>query len=657
MRGLRTSAAAVAAAGLAFGGTWGSGALAAGVADEERVFRQEALAHGEAIGAAYRRLEQHILMESTGLTSSWANDTPPLSTGWLGGWTDRGVRARYCDETLLVYLAPAELKGVGEDHRSVHAAPHAFVSGGGDARFPQLHWLDGGVAQGGGIKPDVRLPPCMTAGLPPSGRAALAGEVKDPFALIHQRDGVEYEFQDPQPCGDGEHGPGRRHVRKITWEENARGEEVPGSRVVGDWEEVVDACRADYSEWEYFTQSCADMQGQAPHDALNPDLEGEIIMRRLKTVTADGTEYGEGQVVDVRGTCWDVQVGDTVTPVINEVRDPQSMTVACGQGYTGSRRYTRTVITRSTKFPWDDAPVVTVRGLQWRLASSSCEEEAIGQPPACDPAVEDCDGTAECDVNVAGDCEGSGGVEEDVCAEAGTYSFDVDETRTRQCSQADSSLTGTYVETRTVRYEYELREDCTRSQAVQVGAGVWWMSVDNCEPVEDPPPDQTFNPPGPPGTPGSGQCGPPGDGSASPSDGPCTGMDASIANAVANATGSGGGGSGGGGCYLTTAVVEHRGIEADDGPTLTALRSFRDTYMMETPVRRALVRLYYRLAPGIARDLERGSPAWDEIGRHIDSAVEALESGDRGKAFRAYWAASVRAFSLWAAFKVKRALA
>ena len=104
-------------------------------------------------------------------------------------------------------------------------------------------------------------------------------------------------------------------------------------------------------------------------------------------------------------------------------------------------------------------------------------------------------------------------------------------------------------------------------------------------------------------------------------------------------------------------MVEHRGVEGDDGPTLTALRQFRDTYMMETPVRRALVRLYYRLAPAISRDLKRDSAAWDQIGRHIDSAVEALESGDRGKAFRAYWAASTRAFSLWAAFRLKRALA
>ena len=55
----------------------------------------------------------------------------------------------------------------------------------------------------------------------------------------------------------------------------------------------------------------------------------------------------------------------------------------------------------------------------------------------------------------------------------------------------------------------------------------------------------------------------------------------------------------GGACFLTTAIVERRGIEADGGPTLTALRRFRDGYMMKTPKRRALVAEYYELAPRI----------------------------------------------------------
>ena len=261
----------------------------------------------------------------------------------------------------------------------------------------------------------------------------------------------------------------------------------------------------------------------------------------------------------------------------------------------------------------------------------------------CDPGKEVCTGTTDCEATDP-EC----GETKPAVDEPGIFTVDVKERRPRECKLINSSWTGTYEETREIRYQYTLYGDGTRSVPVIIGTGVWWMSKDNC----DVPPGS-----GPPGTPGGGVCGPPGDGSGSPGEGDCTGMDSSIAEGLAGVTGGSGGSGGGGGCYLTTAVVEHRGLEGDDGPTLTALRHFRDTYMMETPLRRALVRVYYRLAPAISRDLEANAPAWEEIGGHIDSAVAALESGDRGKAFRAYWAASVKAFSLWAAFKVRRALA
>ena len=43
-----------------------------------------------------------------------------------------------------------------------------------------------------------------------------------------------------------------------------------------------------------------------------------------------------------------------------------------------------------------------------------------------------------------------------------------------------------------------------------------------------------------------------------------------------------------GDCFLTTAISEQRG-EADDGPTLTALRHFRDHYMTVSPEHREMV--------------------------------------------------------------------
>ena len=142
------SAAALLAAGPALGQ----------VSADERVYRREALAHAHAVEAAWRRLETYILDESAG-AAGWTGAVPPATVGWQAGWTVRGLEARYCGDTLLVYLAPEELKGVGRDHRAVHAAPHAYA---GSGETPVLHWLENGAAQGGVGRAPVTLPACLS---------------------------------------------------------------------------------------------------------------------------------------------------------------------------------------------------------------------------------------------------------------------------------------------------------------------------------------------------------------------------------------------------------------------------------------------------------------------------------------------------------------
>ena len=124
----------------------------------ERIYRQEALAHARAVTTAWRRLESYILEGSAGTphpqgtsVSGWSGAVPPAGSGWLADWTLRGVRARYCEDTLLVYLAPERLKGVGRDHRAVQAAPHAYAGGGAQGEAPVLHWLEAGRAAGAAI--------------------------------------------------------------------------------------------------------------------------------------------------------------------------------------------------------------------------------------------------------------------------------------------------------------------------------------------------------------------------------------------------------------------------------------------------------------------------------------------------------------------------
>ncbi len=499
----------------------GAGALAAGpalaqVAADERVYRAEALAHAGAVETAWRRLETFILEES-GAAVSWPGAVPPASTGWQGSWTQRGLEARYCEDTLLVYLAPYELKGTGADHRAVHAAPHAY--GGGEK--PVLHWLESGVARGGAGRASVTLPDCLSeaaqGGPLPSGRAALAGAVRDPF--LHTVERVSRERRE-EPCPAGTHGDGRTQVREVTRTENGRGDPV-GDPVEGPWEMLIDLCRADYSRWEHYTLECHWDAGP-PH---NRRMEGREVWRRMRTVSAAGETLGAPEFVST--SCW---TGNALppppTPEISETAREETKSGSCPAGYTGSIGYRRTVTLRSTRFPWDEAPVMQTIYGPWTVASDGC----VAVPE------QDHDGPGD---GGHGDPGGDGGT----------------------------------------------------------------------------------------GGPGGDSCGGTDSGASAPGDGVCSG------DGIGG--GDGGGDGGAGGCFLTTAVVELRG-EADGGPTLTALRSFRDGYMARTAERRALVAEYYAVAPAIVAAIPEGHAEWERIAAEVDTAADAIAGGSDDAAFGIY---------------------
>ncbi|MDE0694952.1 MAG: hypothetical protein OXH76_03855 [Boseongicola sp.] len=90
-----------------------------------------------------------------------------------------------------------------------------------------------------------------------------------------------------------------------------------------------------------------------------------------------------------------------------------------------------------------------------------------------------------------------------------------------------------------------------------------------------------------------------------------------------------------GGCFLTTAVVGRRG-EADDGPTLTALRAFRDGWMATHPEGPALVAEYYEVAPRIVAAIPRDHPDWDWVGTQVDRAVAEIAAARPEAAFETY---------------------
>lgn len=388
MRNDRMSGAAAGAAavlGLALGFAVPA---AAQVESSEEVYRQNALGHADAVMRAYRRLEQHILEESTALTdgSTWTGSVPPAATGWLADWTQRGVRARYCDDTLLVYLDPVRLKGVGADHRAVQVALRLYAPGRNRAATgPGLHWLENGIVRDVGGSAVVALPACLTTPVLPSGRPAFAGGVRDPFATANLRQRRLTEVMDPQEaCAAGEHGPGRTMFREVVETLNDRNE-VVGSATFDTWQVLVDGCRTDYTVSERFTRECV-FQAGPPH---NRQLTGIEVWQRTKTVTQGGDVYGPAQFVST--SCWgsdgtgaalvNANVSVTVVP------PPDRREISCGAGMNGARYQVRDNLRRTAQFPWDATPIVTVGKGPWTEVSNTCR---VGPRP--DPGASNQDG-------------------------------------------------------------------------------------------------------------------------------------------------------------------------------------------------------------------------------------------------------------------------
>ena len=551
-------------------------AAPAAAQESESVYRQEALAHARAISEAWRRLEDHILRRSAASTR-WPGSVPPAATGWLDAWTERGVRARYCDNTLLVYMEPDVLKGVGRDQRTVQVAPHLYAGGDGAPQLAALHWLAGGAAsgtaEGTAGRPDVALPACLSdasfGGPLPSGRVALAGTVRDPHLDLRETISHERTVED---CPAGTHGGGRTMTREVRQTLDGRGDAV-GNPATGAWQVSIDDCRADYSEWEHYTLECSWFAG-LPHDR---EMTGQEIWRREKTVTASGVSWGTPEFVST--SCWEGQVPALPQAEVTETQRTETMNGACPAGYSGTAVLIRIVTERSTRWPWDATPVVQDIPGNWVADETGCSRV---EPP---------------DVVIGEDAPD-----------------DADETE----SDGDAEQSEPDPET----------------------------DDDTTERDKDRNPGGGGNPGTGPGTggPGDGACGPggtPGDsgGSDGPGDGTCTGP----------GVGPGSGGGNGGGCFLTEAVVGARGMEADDGPTLTALRAFRDGYMQRTPERRALVKHYYEIAPRIVAAIPHGHGDWAWIGYRVDEAVAAIRAGADDRARDIYVAMVRRLEARWLA--------
>jgi hypothetical protein len=96
--------------------------------------------------------------------------------------------------------------------------------------------------------------------------------------------------------------------------------------------------------------------------------------------------------------------------------------------------------------------------------------------------------------------------------------------------------------------------------------------------------------------------------------------------------------TGNGNCFITTACVQAAHLP-DDCEELTVLRHFRDTYVRRLEDGELLVKLYYKHAPVIVREIaarENASLIWQELMKVIHQCVEDIRAEKLEKAAATY---------------------
>lgn len=353
----------------------------------EEHMRSHALRYASMIERAYGRLHGHIRNRSTAAATWSGAAIPPAGTGWDAVWTAAGVRARYCDDVLVVYIAPDALKGVGDQHRAIQQARRNYLaqreSG---VRLPMLSWLESGTVTDSQGNARV-LPACMTSSYTaplPSGRAALSGDVVDPWTDVRER--ATFETRE-SACPAGQHGEVRER-REITEDFNAKGDVIPGTRVEGAWVAAPGSwCRADYTYNEIFTRECSWNQGPP----FNREMTGTETWRIPVAVTADRAAEAEtpprygvvqrtpGTPVFVSTTCWDGPPPTPPVPTSTVTTETETRTLSCGTGFTGSITESRTKTTATTTYPWGEAQLVSIEYTNWSETANTCT--AVCPPP------------------------------------------------------------------------------------------------------------------------------------------------------------------------------------------------------------------------------------------------------------------------------------
>lgn len=335
--------------------------------------RADARAYAHMMTEAYAAMELYIRRASSEAVQWGPGDIPPSESGWKEAWSRQGLRARYCDNSLLVYAGIDKIKGVEGDWRQIQEAAHDEITPSG-ARAPRLDWIVSPSKIKAGDGKELQIPKCLIDGYSkplPSGRVAIFGPVVDPS---NQLVDLAKWITETNACPAGTHGDGVSRRRQEVQTVDGRGNEV--SKSLGNWEEVFNACHEDYAYWDYFEGACSWQAGPP----FNKKMHGISTYRIRASVTSDGVKYGTP--VFVSSTCFDNAAdkpADIPEPTTNAANSTQTetKTQGCGSGYSGSMslRRTRSVTTKTITFPWDQSPITAVKygnWSAWAVTNSNC---------------------------------------------------------------------------------------------------------------------------------------------------------------------------------------------------------------------------------------------------------------------------------------------
>lgn len=298
-------------------------------------------------------LKKHNFPEDRTGPKSISNSVPEPSREW-------GLRARYCEGTLIIFLEHSGLKNLGEAGHNKIIAESIRTK-----RFYGKFEADRTVNTMG-IKQSI--PDCLYDSDWGQQPAALNAVVvwpisNDPkYQTVRERSKNEYR---KDSCPVGQFGQGPFHTRSVTWKSND-----PDNKTYTDWTQTYAGnCRVPYEETKQRAVACS-FTDPRTGETVNAH---NVFQQEILVNSDDESTWVYGPWAFSWGLCKDgVKTPTLPNPTKTITETPETRSVGCPSGYTGSLNQRRIITKTTVTFPWDQPPVIATEKSEWATYSGSC---------------------------------------------------------------------------------------------------------------------------------------------------------------------------------------------------------------------------------------------------------------------------------------------